>query len=127
MVDEYDETPTNQMPAMSNALVPNHDDPSMQAVLVAMNAVLREMKGLRRTIEAMNTTLNVHVTDIAVIKVQNQGQANLIQSLASRVDALEKERDELTKSVLAKAITLVLLLSAAIAAAVWFITHKSGG
>lgn len=117
MSDDQDDTPTKLLPAM-----PQTNDP----VLLGLQAVLQELKILGRRVEHVSSTINIHVTDIAVFKVQILAFEGTIKGLVARVEGLENEREELTKSVLAKAITLVLALTSIIGIAIAYLTKKAG-
>lgn len=123
MSEIYD-TPTTDMPALREA-IPSDADP-LQGLLIAMRAVLQEMKILSKQVETMTRTVNANVTDAAVIKVRFEAQDSIVKGLTARVEAMEAERDELTKSVLAKAITLVLVLTTIIGAAIAYLSKKTG-
>lgn len=113
-----DDTPTQLLPAM-----PQTNDP----VLLGLQAVLQELKILGKRVEHVSSTINIHVTDIAVFKVQILAFEGTIRGLDARVEGLEKEREELTKSVLAKAVTLVLVLTGVIGTAIAYLTRRTGG
>lgn len=117
MSADPEDTPTKLLPAM-----PRSNDP----VLIGLQAVLQELKILGRRVESVSSTINGHVTDIAVFKVQLLSSDAIVKGLAARIEALESERDELTKSVLAKAVTLVLALTTVIGIAIAYFTKKAG-
>ncbi len=89
---------------------------SLQAVLVAMRALLQEMKTLGRKVETVTVTVNNHATANAVIAVKQDATEKLTASLSARVEALEDERAELAKAILAKAAVLAGGLGTLIAA-----------
>lgn len=136
MADDFDDadTPDTELPALSPHDRPHSEafraferDDSIQAVLIAMQGVLREMKTLGRKVDAVTSTVNNHATSNAVTAVKMDALGKIVDSAVARIVALENERDELVRSVLAKSATLVLVLAAGVAAALWIITHKAGG
>lgn len=106
-MSDRDETPSQELPAIG------HDN--VQTLLMAMRAVLRQTKEIGRHVEKLADTMQSHIVDIAVGKVTAKAQDDAIGGLTARVKALEDERADLARAILAKATTLVLILGGVVA------------
>lgn len=125
------ETPTQVLPIVNHPAT----EANLQPLLLAMQAVLQEIKVLGRRVEHVGEIITGHVTQLALMKRDIESAVSrisssetstikLVDSLAARVDAMEKQRDELTKIILAKCVTAVLLIGAAFAGAIAFFTTR---